>query len=97
IAQQEPEKAETEYRKAVKLNPSDAGALSGLALTYEIQNSNLDIALTFAKESIMIEPDNPLFRSRLGNIYVKQNRNDLADIEFKKAKEFQKLHKPEVM
>lgn len=97
IARQEPEKAETEYRKAVKLNPSDAGALSGLALTYEIQNSNLDIALTFAKESIMIEPDNPLFRSRLGNIYVKQNRNDLADIEFKKAKEFQKLHKPEVM
>ena len=79
------EKAIFQYKKAIKLNPFDATSMSGLARCFEIQNKNLSIALTFAKESLAIEPDNSIFRSRLGKIYLKQNKPELASLEFEKA------------
>ncbi|MEA2061806.1 MAG: tetratricopeptide repeat protein [Thermodesulfobacteriota bacterium] len=78
-------RAEAAYKKAVKLNSSDAYALSGLARAYEIQNNNLDIALTFALESVDLEPDNPAFHRNLGRIYDKLKKNDLAEQSFEKS------------
>ncbi len=75
------EKAGSDYKRAVKLNPSNAAALSGLARVYEKQNKNLDIAFTFAFESVSLEPDNPDYRIRLARIYDKQNQPDLAKEE----------------
>ncbi len=71
LAQNEPEKAGQEFNTAIKLNPSDAVSLSGYAKCLELQDKNLNIALTFAKNSIALEPDNPLFVERLRTIQEK--------------------------
>lgn len=71
LAQNEPEKAGREFNTAIKLNPSDAVSLSGYAKSMELQDKNLTIALTFAKNSIALEPDNPLFRERLRTLQEK--------------------------
>ncbi|NOX32494.1 MAG: hypothetical protein GXP56_01965 [Deltaproteobacteria bacterium] len=65
LAGNNPEKAGLEFNRAIKLNPSDAVSLSGYAKSLEIQEKNLNIAFTFAKESIALEPDNKVFKKRL--------------------------------
>ncbi len=74
-----------EFKRAVKLNPADAAALSGLAHAFGLKKKNLEIAITLAKESIMIDPATPLFRSRLARLYLKTGQDDLARIEFDTA------------
>ncbi len=71
LSQNEPEKAAQEFNTAIKLNPSDAVSLSGYAKSLEVQKKNLGIALTFAKNSIALEPGNPLFKERLKSIQEK--------------------------
>lgn len=80
-----PAKAAHAYTRAIKLNPCDASAISGLARAFEIQNKNLDIALDLAIHSLSIVPDNHSFRARLANIYLKKGQYEFADIEFSKA------------
>ena len=84
-----PEDAEKEFSRSIKLNPSDAASLSGLARAFEVQNKNIDIALTFARKSTDIDPSNPLFRERLARIHLKREEHDLASREFEKANEKQ--------
>jgi tetratricopeptide (TPR) repeat protein len=74
--------AVSNFSKAIKIDPSDAISLSGLAKAYEMQNKNIDIALSFAKKSVMLDPDNPTFRTRLGEIYLKKENHELAKKEF---------------
>ncbi|MFA5905722.1 MAG: tetratricopeptide repeat protein, partial [Desulfobacula sp.] len=71
LAQNDPENAGREFNTAIKLNPSDAISLSGYAKCLELQDKNLGIALTFARNSITLEPDNPLFKERLKTIQEK--------------------------
>ncbi|MCP4118110.1 MAG: tetratricopeptide repeat protein [Desulfobacteraceae bacterium] len=79
------DKAIVEFKRAIKLNPSDAASLSGLAHAFGLKEKNLEIAITLAKESIMLDPDTSLFRSRLGRLYQKTGQDDLARIEFDTA------------
>lgn len=71
LARDEPEKAGPEFNTAIKLNPSDAVSLSGYAKSLELQNKNLNIALTFAKSSMALDPDNSLFGERLRTLQEK--------------------------
>ncbi|MCD4742330.1 MAG: tetratricopeptide repeat protein [Desulfobacteraceae bacterium] len=70
--------AVSNFSKAIKLNPSDSISLSGLAKAYEIQNKNIDIALSFAKKSVKLDPDNPIFKTRLTEIYIKKELNQAS-------------------
>ena len=47
-----------------------------------MQNKNIDIALSFAKKSVNLDPDNPTYRTRLGEIYLRKEKYDLAKREF---------------
>ncbi len=80
-----PKKAGLEFNKAIKLNPSDAIALSGYAKSLEMQDKNLNIALTFAKNSIALEPDNKKFKNRLDIILKKIESSTACDSEIKIA------------
>jgi len=71
LADKLPEKAGQEFNKAIKLNPGDAVSLSGYAKSLELQGKNLHIALSFAKNSIALEPNNKLFNERLKTIQEK--------------------------
>ncbi|MFH2058999.1 MAG: tetratricopeptide repeat protein [Pseudomonadota bacterium] len=71
LADKQPDNAAMEFNRAIKLNPSDAACLSGYAKCLELQGKNLNIALSFARNSIALEPDNKLFKHRLAVIQKK--------------------------
>ncbi len=68
LANNDVARAGLEFNRAVKINPTDAAALSGYAKAMCDQGKNLKIALTFAKKSLSLEPDNLTFKSRLEEI-----------------------------
>lgn len=80
-----PEKAIAAYKKAVKANPSDSLALSALGGLFDEKGENPEIALVFCQESVRLVPDNPLFRKRLGGLYLKLDRLEEALHEFEQA------------
>ena len=75
------------YRKAIKLNPQDAAAMSALGCLFEVQGENPEITLMFCRESVGLAPENGLFRYRLGRLYSKQRRFEDALREFKMAEQ----------
>ncbi len=77
----------TAYKTSLKLNPEDAEALSALGYLYEIQEKNADIALMFCRQGIELDPENGLFRHRLGRLYLNRNRVEEALDEFQQAQE----------
>jgi tetratricopeptide (TPR) repeat protein len=79
------EAAISAYKKAIKYNPSDAASLSAMGCLFAEQGESPDIALMFCQESIELAPQNGLYRYRLGQLYLKQNRLDEALKQFKKA------------
>jgi len=79
--------AVTAYKTSLKLHPENAEALSALGYMYEIQKKNADIALMFCRQGIGIDPENGLFRHRLGRLYLNRNRIEEALDEFQKAQE----------
>jgi tetratricopeptide (TPR) repeat protein len=74
-----------EFKQAIKLNPMDAVSLSGLAHAFYLTDKNLQIAITLAQESIRIDPDTPIFYSRLGDLYLKTGQEELARMAFDMA------------
>ena len=73
------------YKKAIKQNPSDAASVSALGCLFDKQGENPEISMMFCQESVKLSPENGLFRYRLGQLYLKQNRLEDALKEFKKA------------
>jgi len=84
-AENKPQAAIAAYRKAIKLNPLDAAAMSALGCLFEVQGENPEITLMFCRESVGLAPENGLFRYRLGRLYANQNRFEDALQEFEMA------------
>ncbi len=78
-------KAAAAYKKAIKINPDDPFSLSGLGAAFEKQDKNLDIALSFARKSVAMEPENNLFRKRLDKIYQKKEADNIVHLKFEKS------------
>jgi tetratricopeptide (TPR) repeat protein len=66
------------YEKAVKANPTDAKSLSALGYLYGVLGENLEIAIVLARESTTIDPDNGLYRMRLGKLYLQNEDHEKA-------------------
>ncbi len=73
------------YKSALRINPNDAAALSGLARCYELRNENMEIALSFCRQSVEIAPDNGRAFLRLGRLLLKSARLEDALQAFKQA------------
>ncbi|MDY6987579.1 MAG: tetratricopeptide repeat protein [Thermodesulfobacteriota bacterium] len=73
------------YEKAVKANPADAESLSALGHLYGALGENMEIAIVLAKESTAIEPNNGLYRYRLGKLYLQNRDHKKAAEELKMA------------
>ena len=85
LAQRLLDQAIPPYKKALRIHPNDAPALSGLGRCYELKNENLDIALAFCQQSVEITPDNGRFHMRLGRLLKKTGQFDKALSAFKTA------------
>mgnify|MGYP001819040483 CR=1 FL=1 len=73
------------YKKAIKLNPNDAGALSALGAVYDMRDENTEIATLYCEKSVQLSPKDGLFHLRLGRLYLKQDRVDEARLALKAA------------
>jgi len=73
LAQGNHEEAMDAFKKALKINGKDGAALSGLALLYGRTETNLEVALSLARRSVELSPDNALFAQRLVELLI-QNR-----------------------
>jgi tetratricopeptide (TPR) repeat protein len=76
------------YEKALKLNPTNAKGLSALGYLYGTIGENLEIAIVLCQESVKIDPDNGLYRRRLGKLYLQNEDYENALEQLKKAAEF---------
>jgi tetratricopeptide (TPR) repeat protein len=75
------------YKRAVKLNPSDAESLSALGCLFDRQGENPEITTIFCEQAVDIAPQNGLFHHRLGALYLKQERYDEALRAFRRAQD----------
>lgn len=73
------------YEKVIKLNPTDAKSLSTLGYLYGVIGENLEIAIVLCRESTKIDPDNSLYRYRLGKLYQQDRDYENAIKELKMA------------
>ncbi len=73
------------YEKAIKRHPTDANSLSALGHLYGALGENLKIAVVLCQESTAIDPENGLYRLRLGKLYLKNRENEKAVEQFKLA------------
>ena len=74
------------YKKAIKQSPTDAASLSALGCLFDSRAESPDIAIMFCEESVKLAPQNGLFRYRLGQLHLKQNRREDALREFNQAR-----------
>lgn len=81
------EAAAVAYKKAVRCNPNDAEALSAMGCLFDRMGENPEISTLFCRQSIDLAPDNGVFRRRLGELLLKQNRLEEALQTFMKAEE----------
>nr|WP_320191049.1 tetratricopeptide repeat protein [uncultured Desulfobacter sp.] len=70
--------AAAQFNQAIKLNPNDPEALSGYARVMAFQKKNLPIALSFAKKSLDLDPENKRYQQ-----YLEEIQNLQAQIEEK--------------
>ena len=76
--------AEQEYRKALVIQPENAGALFGLSLTL-LADSEIDEALHLAKAALEKSPDDPELNAVMGEILSAQHDFSGAEPYLKKA------------
>ncbi|HKL81429.1 MAG TPA: tetratricopeptide repeat protein [Desulfobacter sp.] len=76
LERQDAASAAAQFNQAVKLNPNDPQALSGYARAMALQKKNLSIALSFAKKSLDLDPENKQYKQNLEKI---QNIRDQVE------------------
>lgn len=71
--------SEAEFRKVLKLNPENAGALNYLGYMLADRNVRLDEAFDLIKKAVDLDPNNGAYLDSLGWVYFRQGK--LSDAE----------------
>jgi tetratricopeptide (TPR) repeat protein len=66
--------SETEFRKVLKINPENAGALNYLGYMLADRNVRLDEAFDLIKKAVDIDPNNGAYLDSLGWVYFRQGK-----------------------
>lgn len=66
------------YEKAIKRHPTDPKSLSALGCLYGELDENEEIAIMLCRESTTLDPNNGLFRYRLGKLYAQRGDYEKA-------------------
>lgn len=83
----QPEKALGLYKKAIRLHPNDAESLSALGRIYAARGENIDICITFCRQSVDIEPEEGGYRLGLAELYRQAGRDAEALEQYRSARE----------
>jgi tetratricopeptide (TPR) repeat protein len=75
------------YEKAIRHNPTDAKSLSDLGYIYGVLGENMEIAIVLGRESTRIDPNNGLYRYRLGKLHLQSKDYENALEQLKMAAE----------
>jgi tetratricopeptide (TPR) repeat protein len=75
------------YEKAIRHNPTDPKSLSDLGHLYGALGENMEIAIVLCRESTRIDPNNGLYRYRLGKLYLQSKDYENALEQLKMAAE----------
>lgn len=73
------------YRKVLKLNPNETGALNNYAYYLALEGKNLKQAYQMSKKTIEAEPDNPTYLDTFGWILFLMDKPLEAKAQFKHA------------
>ena len=79
------DKMEAAYRQAVRLNPSNSGALNKCAWSFVERGVKLDEAISLAREASELAPDKPHIIDTLGMAYFKKGQLKEARTELERA------------
>ena len=85
LEKERPREALKAYEKAIKRHPTDPKSLSALGHLYGQLGENIEIAIMLCRESTTLDPNNGLFRYRLGRLYLQQQDYEKAIKQLKKA------------
>jgi tetratricopeptide (TPR) repeat protein len=81
------EPAETEFRKVIALNPSNASALNYLGYMFADRNIKLDEANRMIQHALELEPGNGAYLDSLGWVYYRLGKLEQAEGLFVQALE----------
>ncbi|MBR4088278.1 MAG: tetratricopeptide repeat protein, partial [Bacteroidales bacterium] len=73
------------YRKVLKLNPNETGALNNYAYYLALDGKNLKQAYQMSKKTVEAEPDNPTYLDTFGWILFLMDKPLEAKAQFKHA------------
>ncbi len=78
-------KAEPYLRRAVALNPGHGVAMNYLGYSWADRNKNLEQALVYIQQALLLDPDNPAYLDSLGWVYFRMGRLKEAEIALRSA------------
>jgi Flp pilus assembly protein TadD/GGDEF domain-containing protein len=87
LEQESDEEAMAAFKKALQLNAADAASLSGLAVAYGRKEMNVEVAVSLARRSVEIEPENALYLERYVRLLYQSGDADQALIHCRRAAE----------
>jgi len=70
---------------ALKKSPQDPDIMNELGFSYR-ESGQLDQALSYYQQALAIDPDHAAAREYLGELYLKQNQPNMANIELTELK-----------
>jgi tetratricopeptide (TPR) repeat protein len=81
------DKAEVEFRKALVIDPQNAGVLNYLGYMLADQGQKLPEALKLIRQAVDLEPQNGAYLDSLGWVYFKSGQYEQAEENLRKANE----------
>jgi len=81
------DQAETEFRKALALDPNNSTALNYLGYMLADHGMKLEEALTMIKKAVELDPQNYAYLDSLGWAYFKLGQYNVAETDLRKAVE----------
>ncbi|HEX9920553.1 MAG TPA: tetratricopeptide repeat protein, partial [Candidatus Methylomirabilis sp.] len=90
------DKAEGEFKEAIRLNPRQADAYNYLGYMYADRGLKLDESVFYIKKALELEPSNGAFVDSLGWAYFKKGMVDEAIRELERSLELSMMNDPTI-
>ena len=91
------DETKAEFLKTIQLNPDHFNGHWYLAQIYQYMDVHNDSAIVMLEQLVRFKPDDPSFRSRLGRVYLLEERHGEALPHYRKLSELKGNSDPEIL